>query len=98
MSDRDKQEFEMLLEDARGISSKLDKVEFATFYQDMDTFTNTKDRIKILQLWLRVVNDRGGNDLDHIKQQKYLKNMEELYRFRNEKLANLVRTKIVNQV
>ena len=51
MSDRDKKEFEILLEKAKGISSKLDRVEFATFYQDMDTFTNTKDRIKILQLW-----------------------------------------------
>lgn len=89
MSDRDKQEFEMLLEDAKGISSKLDKVEFATFYQDMDTFTNTKDRIKILQLWLRVANDREGNDPNSIKQQKYLKNMEALCRFRDEKLANI---------
>ena len=87
MSDRDKQEFKMLLEDAKGISSKLDKVEFATFYQDMDTFTNTKDRIKILQLWLRVANDKEDND--PIKQQKYLKNMEELCRFRDEKLANI---------
>ena len=89
MSDRDRQEFKVLLEDAKGISSKLDKIEFATFYQDMDTFTDTKDRIKILQLWLRVANDREGDDPDPIKKQKYLKNMEELCRFRDEKLANI---------
>ncbi|MDE0518138.1 MAG: hypothetical protein OXH36_01080 [Bdellovibrionales bacterium] len=81
-----KQELKNLLEDAKGLSSKLDRVEFAAFYQDMDTFTHREDRIKILRLWLKVTNDKESNDPNSVKQEKYLKNMKELYKFRRGKM------------
>ncbi|MDE0119286.1 MAG: hypothetical protein OXM55_04670 [Bdellovibrionales bacterium] len=80
------QKLKSLLEDAKVLPSKLDRVEFAAFYQDMDTFTNREDRIKILRLWLKVTNDKEGNDPNPVKQKKYLKNMEELGKFRRGKM------------
>ena len=81
-----KPELKILLEDAKGLSSKLDTIEFAAFYRDMDTFTHKEDRIKILKLWLKVTNDKEGNDPNSIKQEKYIKNMEELGKFRRGKM------------